>query len=50
MTILDVCACLGLAAVTAATANMVLGVLIALRYSPVRLWPHRKINIFRLHN
>jgi predicted ferric reductase len=50
MTILDVCAYLGLAAVGTATANMVLGLLIALRYSPVRLWPHRHINIFRLHN
>lgn len=49
MTILDVCAYLGLAAVGAATLNMVLGLLIALRYSPVRLWPHRRINIFRLH-
>jgi predicted ferric reductase len=50
MTILDVCAYLGLAAVGTATGNMVLGLLIALRYSPVRLWPHRHINIFRLHN
>jgi len=50
MTILDLCAYLGLAAVGTATANMVLGLLIALRYSPVRLWPHRHINIFRLHN
>jgi predicted ferric reductase len=50
MTILDVCAYLGLAAVGTATMNMVLGLLIALRYSPVRLWPHRHINIFRLHN
>jgi predicted ferric reductase len=50
MTILDVCAYLGLAAVGTATVNMVLGLLIALRYSPVRLWPHRPINIFRLHN
>ncbi len=49
MTILDVCAYLGLAAVGTATVNMVLGLLIALRYSPVRLWPHRRINIFRLH-
>ena len=49
MTILDVCAYLGLAAVGMATVNMVLGLLIALRYSPVRLWPHRRINIFRLH-
>jgi predicted ferric reductase len=50
MTILDVCAYLGLAAVGTATANMILGLLIALRYSPLRLWPHRHINIFRLHN
>ena len=50
MTILDVCAYLGLAAVGTATVNMLLGLLIALRYSPVRLWPHRHINIFRLHN
>ena len=50
MTILDVCAYLGLAAVGTATVNMLLGLLIALRYSPVRLWPHRRINIFRLHN
>ena len=49
MTILDVCAYLGLAAVGTATMNMVLGLLIALRYSPVRLWPHSRINIFRLH-
>jgi predicted ferric reductase len=50
MTILDVCAYLGLAAVGTATLNMLLGLLIALRYSPLRLWPHRHINIFRLHN
>jgi predicted ferric reductase len=50
MTILDVCAYLGLAAVGTATVNMLLGLLIALRYSPVRLWPHRRMNIFRLHN
>jgi predicted ferric reductase len=50
MTILDVCAYIGLAAVGTATVNMLLGLLIALRYSPVRLWPHRRINIFRLHN
>jgi len=49
MNILDASAYLGLAAVAMATLNTVLGVLIALRYSPVRLWPHRRINIFRLH-
>jgi len=50
MTILDLCAYLGLAAVGTATLNLLLGLLIALRYSPLRLWPHRHINIFRLHN
>jgi predicted ferric reductase len=50
MTILDVCAYLGLAAVGTATLNMFLGLLIALRYSPIRLWPHRHLNIFSLHN
>ena len=49
MNILDLCAYLGLAAVGTATVNMVLGLLIALRYSPVRLWPHRRINIFVFH-
>src|SRR5882762_11167065 len=31
-------------------STCLLGLLIALRYSPVRLWPHRRINIFQLHN
>ena len=34
----------------AVTANMILGLLIAFRYSPVRQWPHRQFNYFRLHN
>ncbi|MDT8069886.1 MAG: ferric reductase-like transmembrane domain-containing protein [Terriglobia bacterium] len=33
-----------------ATANMLLGLLISVRYSPVRFWPHRRFNIFALHN
>jgi DMSO/TMAO reductase YedYZ heme-binding membrane subunit len=27
-----------------------IGLLIAIRYSPVRFWPHRRFNIFALHN
>jgi predicted ferric reductase len=50
MTILDLCAYLGLGAVGAVCVNMLVGLLIALRYSPVRLWPHRRMNIFRFHN
>lgn len=49
MTLLDLCSYLGLGAVGAVAANMLLGVLIALRYSPVRWWPHRHINVFALH-
>jgi predicted ferric reductase len=49
MTILDLSADVGLLAVILATANICLGLLIAVRYSPWRLWPHRRINIFAIH-
>src|SRR5258708_30010992 len=50
MTALDLSAYVGLLAVFLATANICLGLLIAVRYSPLRLWPHRRINIFAIHN
>ncbi|HKS80784.1 MAG TPA: ferric reductase-like transmembrane domain-containing protein [Candidatus Acidoferrales bacterium] len=50
MNALDLSADIGLVAVGLATANLLLGLLLALRYSPVRQWPHRRINYFRLHN
>jgi len=50
MTALELSADVGLFAVFLATANICLGLLIAVRYSPRRLWPHRRINIFALHN
>lgn len=49
VSILDLCAYLGLGAVGATTVNLLLGMLMALRYSPLRDWPHRRINIFALH-
>jgi predicted ferric reductase len=49
MTLLDLCSYLGLGAAAALTLNLLLGMLISLRYSPVRLWPHRQINLFALH-
>jgi predicted ferric reductase len=49
MTVLDLCAYLGLGAVGAAALNMLLGMMIALRYSSLRQWPHRRVNIFALH-
>jgi predicted ferric reductase len=50
ITLLDFCAYIGLTAVGAITINILLGVLMAFRYSPVRNWPHRRFNYFRLHN
>src|SRR5690348_1981427 len=49
MTILDLCSYLGLGATGAVTINLPLGMLMSLRYSPVRQWPHRRLNIFELH-
>src|ERR1700693_5633890 len=50
ISILDLSAYIGLAAVAALTLNMVLGILMAFRYNPVRSWPYRRFNYFRLHN
>jgi predicted ferric reductase len=49
LTLLDLCAYLGLAAVGAIAVNLLLGILISLRYSPVRCWPYRRVNLFALH-
>lgn len=49
MTLLDLCSYLGLGAAGAAGLNLLLGILISMRYSPVRQWPHRKLDIFALH-
>src|SRR5215475_2880889 len=50
ITVLDLSAYIGLTAVGAVTLNMLLGTLMVFRYSPVRQWPHRRFNYFRLHN
>ncbi len=49
LTLLDLCSYLGLGAVGFATLNLLIGMLMSLRYSPVRNWPHRRINVFALH-
>lgn len=49
MTLLDLCSYLGLGAVGAVTLNLLLGMLMSLRYSPMRHWPHRHVNLFALH-
>ncbi|PYT81528.1 MAG: hypothetical protein DMG40_08940 [Acidobacteria bacterium] len=50
LTVLDLSADVGLVAVGAVTLNMLLGVLMAFRYSPHRSWPHQRFNYFRVHN
>jgi predicted ferric reductase len=50
ITILDLSAYVGLAAVGAITLNLFLGMLMAFRYSPLRSWPHHRFNYFRVHN
>jgi predicted ferric reductase len=50
LTVLDLSAYVGLTAVAATTMNMILGLLMAFRYSPYRSWPHHRFNYFRIHN
>jgi|SRR5215469_7780008 len=50
VSVLDFSSYVGLVAVGLVTLNMLLGMLMAMRYSPVRRWPHRQFNYFRLHN
>jgi predicted ferric reductase len=49
MNAIDLSAYLGPVAVGVITANLLLGSLIAKRYSPWRYWPHRKFDISWLH-
>jgi DMSO/TMAO reductase YedYZ heme-binding membrane subunit len=50
MTAIDLASYAGLAAMTLLTVNLLIGLLMAVKYNPVREWPHRKINTFQLHN
>ena len=40
----------GLAACYLLTLNLLLGVLLGVRYNPWTHWPHRRVNYFRIHN
>ena len=50
MTALDLSNYAGLVALGLLTANILLGLLLATKYSPVRRWPHRRVNTVGLHN
>jgi DMSO/TMAO reductase YedYZ heme-binding membrane subunit len=50
MTAIDLSSYAGLFAMVLLTINILLGLLISVRYSPVRNWPHRRISVFDIHN
>jgi len=41
---------LGLAAIYLLSLNVLLGLLMSARYNPWKRWPHRRINLLKLHN
>jgi DMSO/TMAO reductase YedYZ heme-binding membrane subunit len=49
MDLVDLSAYAGLAAVALATLNLLIGLSMAVRYSPVKYWPHRHFNLFYAH-
>ena len=40
----------GLGAIGLLTLNILIGLLLATKYNPVRRWPHRRINTVKIHN
>jgi len=50
MTAIDISSYFGLAAMTLLTLNILIGLLMSVKYNPVREWPHRRINTFKIHN
>src|SRR3954468_9643223 len=40
----------GLGAIGLLTLNILIGLLLAIKYNPVRRWPHRRVNTVKLHN
>ncbi|NUQ21385.1 MAG: hypothetical protein HOQ09_10540 [Gemmatimonadaceae bacterium] len=50
MTAIDFSGDAGLVALGLLTLNILLGLLLSVKYNPVRRWPHRRVNTVRLHN
>jgi predicted ferric reductase len=47
---LDLSSFAGLTAMVLLTINILLGLLISVRYNPVHRWPHRRLPLFQIHN
>ena len=50
MTAIEISSYFGLAAMTLLTLNLLIGLVMSVKYNPVRNWPHRRINTFKIHN
>jgi sulfoxide reductase heme-binding subunit YedZ len=50
MTAIDLSSYFGLAAMTLLTLNILLGLVMSVKHNPLRDWPHRRINTFKIHN
>ncbi|MGI8400874.1 MAG: ferric reductase-like transmembrane domain-containing protein [Gemmatimonadaceae bacterium] len=50
MSAIDLSSYFGLTAMTLLTLNILIGLVMSMKYNPVRSWPHRRINTFKLHN
>ena len=50
MTAIELSSYFGLAAMTLLTFNILIGLVMSVKYNPVRNWPHRRINTFKIHN
>lgn len=50
MSAIDLSSDVGLVACGLLTLNILLGLLLSMRYNPWTHWPHRRVNYFRIHN
>jgi predicted ferric reductase len=50
MSALELSSDVGIVAVVVLTSNILLGLLMGVKYNPWRRWPHRRINYFKIHN
>ncbi len=50
MSLLELSSDAGLAAAFLLTGNLLLGLLLGVRYNPWRRWPHRRVNYARIHD
>jgi len=50
MSALELSSDVGIVAVFVLTFNIMLGLLMGVKYNPWRSWPHSRINYFRIHN